>query len=224
MAITANIVDGKVNSDFTNSAEKKKPMGSKMGYDEFLNLLCAEMQYQDPLEPTKNTDYVAQMATFSQLEATLAMKDSVGTSAVASESSLANSLVGKNVIVKDTSSATGFTTGTVDYVMYKDGSIFMSIENKLYELGDLDTIANDEYYEAVVQARTVNSMIKELPELKNVTISYKTAIEQIRALYDGLNEYQKGFVSKDDLDTLTRYESKMAELEDAEKKKTESEG
>ncbi|WP_082223751.1 flagellar hook capping FlgD N-terminal domain-containing protein [Lachnobacterium bovis] len=26
------------------------------------------MQYQDPLEPTSNTEYVAQLATFSQLE------------------------------------------------------------------------------------------------------------------------------------------------------------
>lgn len=222
MAITANVVDGVVKSKYTDSAEKKQNIGkSKMGYDEFLNLLCAEMQYQDPLQPTTNTDYVAQMATFSQLEATLSMKDSLTESAEASESSVANSLVGKNVIVVDPESKTGYTTGTVDYVMFKDGNAYLSIENKLYDLAALDTIADDKYYEAVVQARTINSMIKDLPELKNIDTSYKTAIEQIRSLYDGLDSYQQGFVSKDDLEKLTRYESKIKDLLKAEEKKEE---
>ena len=217
MAITAPVVDGKINAKYTDSSAKKEnTSGSQMGYDQFLNLLCAEMQYQDPLEPTTNTDYVAQMATFSQLEATLSMKDSLTESASATESSVANSLVGKNVVVVDPESETGYTTGKVDYVMYEDGEIYLSIENKLYNLSSLDTVANDTYYEAVVQARTINSMLKELPELKDITSSYKTAVEQIRALYDGLDDYQKGFVSKDDLETLERYESKIAELVDAE--------
>lgn len=217
MAITAPVVDGKINAKYTDSSAKKEnTSGSQMGYDQFLNLLCAEMQYQDPLEPTTNTDYVAQMATFSQLEATLSMKDSLIESASATESSVANSLVGKNVVVVDPESETGYTTGKVDYVMYEDGEIYLSIENKLYNLSSLDTVANDTYYEAVVQARTINSMLKELPELKDITSSYKTAVEQIRALYDGLDDYQKGFVSKDDLETLERYESKIAELVEAE--------
>ena len=217
MAITAPVVDGKINAKYTDSsAQKENTSGSQMGYDQFLNLLCAEMQYQDPLEPTTNTDYVAQMATFSQLEATLSMKDSLTESASATESSVANSLVGKNVVVVDPESETGYTTGKVDYVMYEDGEIYLSIENKLYNLSSLDTVANDTYYEAVVQARTINSMLKELPELKDITSSYKTAVEQIRALYDGLDDYQKGFVSKDDLETLERYESKIAELVEAE--------
>ena len=217
MAITAPVVDGKINAKYTDSSAKKEnTSGSQMGYDQFLNLLCAEMQYQDPLEPTTNTEYVAQMATFSQLEATLSMKDSLIESASATESSVANSLVGKNVVVVDPESETGYTTGKVDYVMYEDGEIYLSIENKLYNLSSLDTVANDTYYEAVVQARTINSMLKELPELKDITSSYKTAVEQIRALYDGLDDYQKGFVSKDDLETLERYESKIAELVEAE--------
>lgn len=220
MAITAPVNDGKVNATYTDSSAKKEPVGgSKMGYDQFLNLLCAEMQYQDPLEPTQNTDYVAQMATFSQLEATLSMKDSLAESTSASESSVANSLVGKNVIVADPESQTGYTTGTVDYVMYKDGEVFLSIEDRLFNLSSLDTVADDTYYEAVVQARTINSMIKELPELGDITSSYKTAVEQIRELYDGLNDYQKGFVDKNDVEALKRYESKISELIEEEQNK-----
>ena len=71
--IIAPVEDGKLNYNYTDNSKKNgiNPTGSTLGYDQFLQLLCAEMQYQDPLEPTSNTDYVAQMATFSQLEATM---------------------------------------------------------------------------------------------------------------------------------------------------------
>ena len=36
----------------------------------FLQLLVAEMKYQDPLEPTTNTEYVSELASFTQVEAT----------------------------------------------------------------------------------------------------------------------------------------------------------
>ena len=78
MAITAPVVDGKKNAKYTDSSAKKENTGgSQMGYDQFLNLLCAEMQYQDPLEPTTNTDYVAQMATFFFFFLFLSMQDSL---------------------------------------------------------------------------------------------------------------------------------------------------
>ena len=117
MAITANVVDGKLDYTYTNSAQKKEnPKGSKLGYDQFLQLLCAEMQYQDPLEPTSNTDYVAQMATFSQLEATLDMKNT-------QKDAMASTLVGQQVILKveTESGKTTYVEGKVDYVMYENG-------------------------------------------------------------------------------------------------------
>lgn len=42
---------------------------SKLGIKDFLSLLTAELQNQDPTNPTDNKDMVAQMATFSSLSA-----------------------------------------------------------------------------------------------------------------------------------------------------------
>lgn len=120
MAITANVTNGKLDKTNTTPTQNRKTSsakasGSNLGYDDFLKLLSAEMQYQDPLEPTSNTDYVAQMATFSQLEATLSMKESMSSSYDQTTKSAALSLVGKEVIVTDKDSASGYYSGKVDY-------------------------------------------------------------------------------------------------------------
>lgn len=218
MAIIAPIVDGKLEYNYTdNSKNQINATGSTLGYDQFLQLLCAEMQYQDPLEPTSNTDYVAQMATFSQLEATLS-------STQTQQNNMANALVGKHVILEVTSETTGNTSyveGRVDYVMYENGEVFLSVNDNLYPLSTLDTVADTEYYEAASLANTLKEMIASLPSVNNITVSFKKGVEQLREIYDGMTSYQQGFVSDETLATLKSYEEKMAELvkaaEEAEK-------
>lgn len=58
-----------------SSTGKNNSSGNKTTLDvnEFLQLMVAEMQNQDPLEPTDNSDYMAQLATFTQVEATKEM-------------------------------------------------------------------------------------------------------------------------------------------------------
>ena len=43
----------------------------------FLNLLVAQIKNQDPLKPTDGSQFVAQLAQFSQLEQTMAMRQSL---------------------------------------------------------------------------------------------------------------------------------------------------
>ena len=57
MAITANVTNGKLDKTNTTPTQNRKTSsakasGSNLGYDDFLKLLSAEMQYQDPLEST----------------------------------------------------------------------------------------------------------------------------------------------------------------------------
>jgi flagellar basal-body rod modification protein FlgD len=51
----------------TPSTTQRDPT-SGMGKDDFLKLLVQELKYQDPLDPMKGTDYVAQLAQFSGVE------------------------------------------------------------------------------------------------------------------------------------------------------------
>ena len=175
------------------------------------------MQYQDPLEPTSNTDYVAQMATFSQLEATLSMKESMASSYDQTTKSAALSLVGKEVIVTDKDSASGYYSGKVDYVTYKDGKIQLSINEKMYDYSSLYSVSTDEYYDAIVNSSTFSSLIAKLPKTENLTTASKDSIEEARKLYDGLSDYGKQFINASDYSKLQAYEDKLKELIAAEK-------
>jgi flagellar basal-body rod modification protein FlgD len=75
-----------------------------MGQTEFLTLFTTQLKNQNPLDPVKNEAFVAQLAQFSQLEVTTAMKTSMQNlvSSLANDRLLgATSLIGKTVGVPD---------------------------------------------------------------------------------------------------------------------------
>lgn len=62
-----NSVSGSSSNVFTSAAT------DTLGKDDFLELLVTKMTNQDPLEPMKDEDFIAQLAQFSQLEQTYNM-------------------------------------------------------------------------------------------------------------------------------------------------------
>jgi flagellar basal-body rod modification protein FlgD len=74
-----------------------------LGKDDFLKLLLAQMQNQDPLNPMDNSQMVAQLAQFSTLEQMQGVNDRLDTLALAQASAnqtQASMLVGKSVSYK----------------------------------------------------------------------------------------------------------------------------
>lgn len=113
---------------------------SSLGKDAFLQLLVTQMKYQDPLNPNTDTEFVAQLATFSQLEQLQNLSQT-------STNSQAFSLVGKDVVVK-TINSTGevaFKQGRVDFVNMSKGKVQLSINGNSYSMDDLCQVI-DSYY------------------------------------------------------------------------------
>ena len=207
MALIQEIKDGQIVQNATTSSQAAKG-SNELGYDQFLQILCAEMQYQDPLNPTSNTDYIAQMATFTQVESMLNMQNTM-------TSSQANDLVGKYVIMKVTSSTTGevnYASGNVDYVLHQNGKTFLSIGDSLYNIEDLDTVADQNYMEAVALAQEFELAVADLPQVYEISLSDKDAISAIAKGYNNLTEYQKSFISEDALKAFTQKYERYNEL------------
>ena len=100
----------------------------------FLNLLVAEMTNQDPLEPTSNTEFITQMASFSQLSY---MRDS-STYAMAN---YASSLVGKIVTATKADGANQVTrTGMVTSVTKKGNSYTVVIDGMSFDISKVTKV------------------------------------------------------------------------------------
>jgi flagellar basal-body rod modification protein FlgD len=118
----------------------KKSTNNELGKDAFLQLLTTQMKYQDPLNPNTDTEYISQLATFSQLE-------QLQNLSTAASNSQAFSLVGKNVIVKaeNTSGDTTYINGRVDFVNMSGSKAQLSINGSLYGIDQLDSVIDDTY-------------------------------------------------------------------------------
>ena len=208
MALVQEVKNGQLvdNTATGNSLSKKneKEPGA-LGKEDFLKLMVAQMQYQDPLEPQSNTEYVSQLATFTQVEASENMVATM-------EQMEANNLVGKTAIMKPTNPVTGessYITGVVDYVTREGSNVYLSVGGSLYNLDDLDTVSDTEYMDAVTLSNTFKELVNKLPGAAGVTLGDEAQITSVRAVYDGMTDYQKGFVSSDDLKILLAAEEKL---------------
>jgi flagellar basal-body rod modification protein FlgD len=186
--------------------------GNTVDSDTFLTLLVAEMQNQDPLEPTSNTEWVAQYAQFTQVETMNEMSESM-------DLLRANSLVGKDVIMKVTSASTGDVTyarGTVDYAEVENGKAILVIDGNKYALSDLDSVISDEYSEAYDIYSEFVANINALPDVKYADTSYADKITSLYEQYNfEMDDYQKNFMvtyASDALTTLTSWVSALGKL------------
>lgn len=141
--VTSNVINGLIDNSKNNgnisSTTKNDKSNSSLDVNDFLQLLVAQMQYQDPLEPTDNTQYIAQMATFTQVEATTQMQEKT-------EEQMAADLVGKEVMMKTDLTKEGYVVGKVDYWQKVSSKIYLGIGDKMYDLDDLDTVMDNDYY------------------------------------------------------------------------------
>ena len=93
----------KTTADAANEALAAKE-SSSMGQKDFLTLFTTQLKCQDPLDPVKNEAFVAQLAQFSQLEATTSMDQTLKTyvDSMAGERMMSSTnMIGKTVAVAD---------------------------------------------------------------------------------------------------------------------------
>jgi flagellar basal-body rod modification protein FlgD len=98
---------------------------SNLGKDDFLKLFVAQLQHQDPMNPTDNNEFMGQMAQYSALEQMTNVAKSSETISANTGMSQALGLLGKTVTYIDKDG--GSHTGAVDKVITADGAAKLTI-------------------------------------------------------------------------------------------------
>ena len=133
--------DGKWELGIPESSQDttRKP-GAELGKEDFLMLLVTQIQYQDPLEPADNTEFVAQLAQFSALE----QMSNLNTTA---NNNTAYSLVGKEVLVREVTSTGEYNEvqGRGDYVTLKNGEAYVTINGQDFAYDDIVKVIDQDY-------------------------------------------------------------------------------
>ena len=146
MAITAQVIDGKVVANYTSDTNTTKKGSDSVDQDAFLKILVAEMQYQDPLQPSSNTEWVSQMASFSQIEELQNLSSSMSEQG-------AYALVGKRVIIAASENTTGevnYVTGIVQCIEKQSDGIYLSVNDYLYKYDQLYSVVDEDYYNELI--------------------------------------------------------------------------
>ncbi len=219
MALVAPVENGKIVETASQTSVKNSTKKSSDGMDKeaFLQLLVAQMKYQDPLEPTSNTEYIAQYAQFSQVEQMQNMSSSM-------DLQRASALVGKEVYIKTTTSSgdTKLVQGKVDYVSYENNKAYLYINEQKYSIDDLDSVVDTDYLNAYNKAYDFTVRMNKLPNVNGIDQSDGETIDELEKEYNKMNDYEKSFLAKDTVTSLNKYIERMKEIREAAGKDSES--
>lgn len=70
-------LNGIATSSLESSAQSESSTEGTLGQEEFLTLMLEQIKHQDPFKPTDNGEFITQMAQFSQVTSTDAMRTSL---------------------------------------------------------------------------------------------------------------------------------------------------
>lgn len=176
-----------------NSKTEKSTSKTQQTKDMFMKLLVAQMKYQNPLEPTDNTEYVREMASFSQVEAMENMASSF-------EKMSGNSLVGSIATAVDDDG--NEHTGKVEYSFKKDGSTWLHIGDNDYSIDSVTGVRDSDYYTANTIKDTINQKLSELPTVDKLTAADADKVYDIAKIYNNMTSYQQSFIPTDTVNKI----------------------
>jgi flagellar basal-body rod modification protein FlgD len=120
---------------YEEHVKRSRTPNNDLGKNQFLKLLTAQLQYQDPLEPVKDSDFAAQLAQFSSLEQMQNLNTTM-------EAFRYYSLVGQYVLseYRDETGAEVAIAGVVDAVISNNGVTLAQIGDSLVEASTIKQV------------------------------------------------------------------------------------
>lgn len=114
------------------SATEPRVPQKVLDQDDFLKLLMTQFTSQDPMEPMKDTAFIAQMAQFTALEQSKSMTADIAALREQQQILQANGMLGRNVVVQVDGGLVA--QGTVTAVQMEAGTPKLVVNGQAYEL------------------------------------------------------------------------------------------
>jgi flagellar basal-body rod modification protein FlgD len=126
----------------STGTEKKNEHKSSLGQDDFLKILITQMQNQDPTQPLKDTEFIAQMAQFTSVEQQAKMADEL--KLMRQSLGMSSSLIGKSVswMGKTETGDPVMKSGLVDSIIIRAGSQYATVSGEEISLESITKIEN----------------------------------------------------------------------------------
>ncbi|MFC4312687.1 flagellar hook assembly protein FlgD [Steroidobacter flavus] len=102
-----------------SSSSSDAPSAAQLSQDDFMRILLAQLQFQDPLKPMDNQEFVAQLAQFSGLEINRQQSEKVDQLLAMQSVDQSVGIIGKNIEVQTSSGSS--TVGSVTAVSFRTG-------------------------------------------------------------------------------------------------------
>ena len=113
---------------------------TQLGKNDFLKILAAQIQYQDPLSGGNNTEYIAQLAQFAALEQIQNLNNSITEMMYLQVLQYGSQLVGKTVTIND---GIHEFRGVVERVSLQNGDISVIVNDSRYKLYQIEEIGGE---------------------------------------------------------------------------------
>ena len=134
------------------STSSTSSLSSEISMENFLTLFVTQLQNQNPLDPTDNTEFMSQLAQFSTLEQEqqqteyLSDMSSIGSASLQLDQiSLASTFIGKTIKYSDSSDSSSSETlsGVVEGVkLEEDGTVSFIIDGESVSISNFIEVDN----------------------------------------------------------------------------------
>jgi flagellar basal-body rod modification protein FlgD len=127
----------------TQQSQVKTVDASKTGFsgltsDDFLKMLIAQLQYQDPTNPMDSDQLLNQISQMQALQSNLSLSDSIKSMTLSQQLTSATSFLGKQVVGTDANKKQ--ISGTVDSVVVNSGTTYLSVAGSQVPLANVSNV------------------------------------------------------------------------------------
>lgn len=171
MSTISDQIASAANSTAQMQAQQPRATGAasaNISSNDFLLLMMKQLQYQDPLSPVDNKDFIAQQAQFTQLSTTQDMNKNISTNNSIMQTL---TLVGKDVTLVNPDDPTKTITGTVSEAKFTSDGADIIVNGKEYPISlvksvsDSSSSSGGSTKDAASIGNEIIQNVKELPTL-----------------------------------------------------------